>query len=207
MNNQQEKKEKIRKVELVVGVSMIIFLAYIFLMQVLSAKKAARMAICAGNLKQIGLVLHMYSQDYNNWLLPAYSKTSNEYWFQILKFYLSETEKCKILICPSDKNHIWRGTNYVYNGHYGDLPISGGPSYLYHPRKVSDFKHPEDSLLLMDGKTDVSPLFTQSNYTFCIDIRHKDMNGNKFLYVLWVDGSVKGADKNPMFTNNQFYGH
>ncbi len=63
----------------------------------------------------------------------------------------------------------------------------------------------------MDGKPDVSPVFTKSNYVFCIDIPHKDMEGINFLYVLYVDGSVRGIrskkDTNFLFTENHLCGY
>jgi len=209
-------RRKVKSFELVMISGMLIFLAYVHLLQAISARRGARMAICAANLKQIGLAVHMYCQDYDNWLPPAYCQFCDKYWVEILEPYIfksiSSKQKQNPLICPSDKNHIWRGTNYICNGYYGFFSTSGYLKNLaYKPRKLSDFKHPEDSLLLMDGKPDVSPVFTKSNYVFCIDLRHKDMEGINFLYVLYVDGSIMGIRNkkgiNFLFTENQLYGY
>ncbi|MFN4228062.1 MAG: hypothetical protein ACK4F0_08000 [Candidatus Ratteibacteria bacterium] len=187
-------KRKVRKIELIGGIGIIAFLVYIFLMQVISAKRCVRMAICAGNLKMIGLAIAVYSQDYNGYLLPFYSKFSDKYWFQLLQPYISDLEKNKIFICPSDKNHIWKGTNYVYNGHYQN-------------KKILDFKHPEDSLLIIDGKPDISPFFTKTNYVLCIDFRHKHTTGPRFSISLRVNGNITHIKENVILKDNQFYGY
>jgi hypothetical protein len=205
--------KKVKSIELVIATVLIIFLIIMFLVIPLSrARKCEKFAICASNLKQIGFIIHIYTQDYEGYLPPAYCQSSDKYWFEILDPYISKNispkQKENLLVCPLDKNHIWRGTNYIYNGYYGFFSDSGYPKNLaYKPRKLSDFKHPEDTILLMDGKPDINPIFTYENYLSLIDERHKNICGGKFLLnVLYVDGGVK-ASNTSKFSFNQLYGY
>ncbi|MCM8786254.1 MAG: DUF1559 domain-containing protein [Candidatus Omnitrophica bacterium] len=190
-------QRSIKIIELIIGTGIIIFLGTIFSMQVVSARRAVRMAICVSNLKIIGVAIHAYSQDYDGWLLSPYLSTSKKYWFEILEPYIGNMNPSNVsnlFTCPSDKNHIWKGTNYVYNGHYEE-------------KKLSDFNHPEDSFLIMDGKPDICPFFTKNNYMSCIDFRHKQVGGISFSIVLHVDGNTKYMYSNSNFLDEQFYGY
>ncbi|MFN4226768.1 MAG: hypothetical protein ACK4F0_01320 [Candidatus Ratteibacteria bacterium] len=186
----------VRKRILLVGIVVIIFLLFIFLLPIISAQECKRKGISATNLKVIGMAIRAYAEDNDDLLPPLYYQ--KKYWFEFLEPYFNEMSsdltKSKITICPSNKNHIWKGTNYIYNGHYEN-------------RKISDFKHPEDSFLIMDGKPDISPFFTKNNYKFCIDFRHGCHKDGSCLNVLFVDGSITHIGAKSTFKDNQLYGY
>jgi prepilin-type N-terminal cleavage/methylation domain-containing protein/prepilin-type processing-associated H-X9-DG protein len=108
-------------IELLVVIAVIAILAAILFPVFARARENARRSSCMSNLKQQGLAMIMYAQDYDEHLtaldlanagivLPNGSKSSTALWFQMLYPYMKNIQ---IMNCPSESSVIWTSGSYT----------------------------------------------------------------------------------------------
>ncbi|BCM92715.1 hypothetical protein IAD21_04597 [Abditibacteriota bacterium] len=118
-------------IELLVVIAIIAILAAILFPVFARARENARRSSCQSNLKQIGLGLIQYTQDYDENNVPheLYPTGGYVYWGQLVQPYVKSTQ---ILQCPSDSDSATRpDTSWI-----STAPTNGfGPtthcSYIY----------------------------------------------------------------------------
>ena len=94
-------------IELLVVISIIAILAAMLLPAVSKARDTAKDSVCRGNLKQIGLAMHMYASDYGDWFpsikgLADTDSTSKCWDYQIMDYLkYKKPGNSDIFHCPS----------------------------------------------------------------------------------------------------------
>ena len=121
-------------IELLVVIAIIALLAAILFPVFARARENARRASCQSNLKQIGIGLLQYSQDYDDHLSRDWYGPDNDVsgvggrykWMDAIYPYVKSTQ---IFVCPSDTLGSLPNANSAYIYHPGDG--SGGAGYNY----------------------------------------------------------------------------
>jgi prepilin-type N-terminal cleavage/methylation domain-containing protein/prepilin-type processing-associated H-X9-DG protein len=108
MKNQ---KKGFTLIELLVVVAIIAILAGMLLPVLSKAREKARRVNCAGNLKQIGLSLLMYSGDFDGFFPNRQANTSTNFEPMVNQNYVQDG---KVWSCPSRTSVMTLGSNSAY---------------------------------------------------------------------------------------------
>ncbi len=127
-NSVSHKNSAFTLIELLVVIAIIAILAAILFPVFARARENARRSSCSSNLKQIGLGMLQYTQDYDEKLVPIRSDTgvtgTRQLWYTEFQPYVKSTQ---LFACPSDPNNSFIPSNYWF-------PASVPPfrnSYIY----------------------------------------------------------------------------
>jgi prepilin-type N-terminal cleavage/methylation domain-containing protein/prepilin-type processing-associated H-X9-DG protein len=92
------KKAAFTLIELLVVIAIISILASILFPVFARARENARKAACMSNLKQIGVGVMMYAQDYDETYISGQTSSPILYWYDLLQPY---TKSRQIFVCPT----------------------------------------------------------------------------------------------------------
>jgi prepilin-type N-terminal cleavage/methylation domain-containing protein/prepilin-type processing-associated H-X9-DG protein len=105
-------------IELLVVIAIIAILAAILFPVFARAREKARQTSCLSNVKQLGLGVNMYAQDYDE-ILPCVQHRGPQgfwgYWYDVIQPYVNNEQ---IVRCPSAKrSYPGYGWNYRHAGY------------------------------------------------------------------------------------------
>ncbi|MFH1904864.1 MAG: prepilin-type N-terminal cleavage/methylation domain-containing protein [bacterium] len=183
-------------IELLVVIAIIALLSSLLLPALTGAREMARNIKCVSNLKQLGLIVTLYSQDNDGWILPS-SITAGvdgvNQWMFILRDHYGISYpglgmgKGTLYDCPSET----RGWGAYADGHFyytmyaSNSRLMGWTgNYSFH--KTSRIFDATVAMMLIDSglKADYNIGILYAGYACC---RH-----NERANVLYADGHVEG---------------
>jgi len=187
-------------IELLVVIAIIAILAAILFPVFARARENARRASCQSNLKQIGLGIMQYTQDYDEKMPSSDANNSGDHSYSLSHYVDPYIKSTQIFKCPSDSTT----QTYSYGYNYVYLAPSGLPTAI----SIAKIQTPAETLMLMDG-------LGQGTYDFIYAAKYWRSNGGSTVYstspstsnayqhgnaddrhldtinTLWCDGHVK----------------
>ncbi len=112
-------------IELLVVIAIIGILAALLLPVLNSARERGRVAACSSNMRQIGIALYMYADDFNDRYPPGYIQGYSD-WALLIGPYVSKSQtkyqagtlnSSKVFVCPSVRPPNGRTSRLTYSGH------------------------------------------------------------------------------------------
>ena len=196
-------------IELLVVIAIIALLAAILFPVFSRARENARKTSCANNLKQIGIGIAQYTQDYDEMMTPVnLDYPPRRTWHSLIQPYIKSPQ---VMTCPSNSrttnvdnsNPPGMRNHYLGNGYNGDANsvwnswqkpmdvwIRGTP-VVTTPTALADIKAPAQCINVFEhnATTDTSGgLWSPTNMAFT-----NHLGTTNFLF---VDGHVKSMKPN-----------
>lgn len=191
-------------IELLVVIAIIGIVAALLVPTVGRARESARRAMCANNLRQIGLAIYLYADDHDGYFPPPLSLDESTYWFGALLPYLDND--MDVLKCPSLQVKDPLGCDFSMNGILTSTlnwPHDFNSKNVYF--RIENIRNPSEKVIVIDIPVDIgfshfwlagSGTGAGDNWLFYMPTRH---NGG--CNALFVDGSVRWYPKKVLTDN------
>ncbi|HEX8236528.1 MAG TPA: DUF1559 domain-containing protein [Abditibacteriaceae bacterium] len=182
-------------IELLVVIAIIAILAAILFPVFARARENARRASCQSNLKQIGLGLMQYTQDYDESYLPKFGTgpgQNNTAWSTTLQPYLKSIQ---IFRCPSGVERV-NPPSYSDGMWQVNVPAWTARAEAHYGINSNFTQTPPTRLAQVDKPAETAMAFdcTQMDYSELITSSNPILDGSRHfdgINVLYADGHVK----------------
>jgi prepilin-type N-terminal cleavage/methylation domain-containing protein/prepilin-type processing-associated H-X9-DG protein len=218
------KEQGFTLIELLVVIAIIAILAAILFPVFAKARAKAQQTKCISNLKQYGMGITMYAQDYDG-LVATYSyggAGTTEYVLSRIMFSNDYIKTMDICVCPTWKPWKWQANAYYNTYGLNNTQLVYDNTYAYNLSnptfryfKMYSIAKPAQTILLADSigiKSDAGTTLNKQSNGFVtsgtgegrIHLRH-----NGLADVCFLDGHVAACDKTKIkdaiqswYTNN-----
>ena len=135
-------------IELLVVIAIIAILAAILFPVFARAREKARQTSCLSNVKQLSLSVSMYTQDYDETLVPSRGKPGGR-WVVWTTYTAPYRKNDQLLTCPSSKGRYgWGRVDYGLNRDTFTEVSYGAPA-----RALADVQYPSETVAIADSST------------------------------------------------------
>jgi prepilin-type N-terminal cleavage/methylation domain-containing protein len=176
-------------IELLIVIAIISILASILFPVFARARENARRAGCMSNMKQIGIGVMMYTQDYDEHVPACYANNGGDSNHTFAYYIEPYTKNSQIYRCPSDSST--HASSYGYNYFYL------APHGLSEAVSIAAMQKPSETVMLVDSDYGRDYVYSPVNWK----MNGGSLGGNDYGWVeprhletvstLWADGHAK----------------